>query len=223
MAVMPNEEHPATTPDAHQRLVGDYKRRSVNPDRLAFAENHAESPILDVGCGHGEYLKALADHEVVGVDVLAYEDRSRIVRGDAARLPFRDNTFHSVLMFEVLEHLPDPAAALAEIQRVATDNLLLSVPNAVDPPMFEATGLAMHPFVDETHVNFYDESTLREALEQRGFTVEEVRYINPVYPAILPLHAAGVPDRWARKIGRRFNRLPWTREYYMTLLVRATV
>lgn len=220
---MTNDEHPATTPDAHQRLVGDYKNRSVNPNRLMFAEQHAESPVLDVGCGHGEYIDALRNREVVGIDILAYKERSRIVRGDATNLPFRDDSFDTVLMFEVLEHLYNPVAVLSEVQRVAREKLLLSVPNAVDPSIFEATGVAMHPFVDETHVNFYDEVTLRDALEQSRFTVEELMYINPIYPAVLLLHAAGIPDRWARKIGRRFNALPWVQEYHMTLLVRAAV
>lgn len=220
---MTNDEHPATTPDAHQRLVGDYKSRSVNPNRLMFAEQHAESPVLDVGCGHGEYIDALRNREVVGIDILAYKERSRIVRGDATNLPFRDDSFDTVLMFEVLEHLYNPVAALSEVQRVARENLLLSVPNAVDPSIFEAAGVAMHPFVDETHVNFYDEVTLRDALEQSRFTVEELIYINPIYPAVLLLQVAGIPDRWAKKIGRRFNSLPWIQEYHMTLLVRAVV
>ena len=40
------------------------------------------------------------------------------VVGDAAALPFATGTFDFVLMIEVLQHLPDPARALAEARRV---------------------------------------------------------------------------------------------------------
>ena len=38
--------------------------------------------------------------------------------GDATRLPFPDDTFDRVIASEVLEHIPDDAAALAELVRV---------------------------------------------------------------------------------------------------------
>lgn len=208
---------------AHDRLVGDYKQRSVNPHRLAMTRSKASSPILDIGCGHGEYIEALSpDHSVVGMDILEYEGRSRVVRGDAKRIPFDEDAFSTALMFEVLEHINNPTECLKEVRRVTRDQLLLSVPNAVDPSIFKSAGVAMHPFVDPTHVNFYDEEALRTDLEAAGFAVQEVRYINEVQPAILTLHMLGLPKSLSRKIGRRIHRLWWGDDYHMTLLVHAT-
>lgn len=210
--------------NAHDRLVGDYKSRSINQARLNLVESIGTSPILDVGCGGCGYIEALSpSHEVVGVDILEYENRSRIVRGDATRLPFQENSFSTVLLFEVLEHLKNFDDCLEEIQRVASDRLVLSVPNAIDPAIFESSGVAMHPFVDPTHVNFFNESSLEGALTEAGFEVQEVRKINPVFPAILFLYVLGLPPAAARKIGRRFQKLPWTRNFYTTLLVHATI
>lgn len=210
--------------DAHDRLVGNYKSRSINRERLDLVRTVGTSPILDIGCGGGEYIEALSpEHDVVGVDILEYENRSRIVRGDATGLPFQDDAFSTVLLFEVLEHLDDIDGCLREIRRVASDRLLLSVPNAIDPNIFESAGLAMHPFVDPTHVNFFDETSLENTLTDAGFSVEQMSRINPVYPGIICLYALGVPAVAARKIGRRFQRLPWTRTFYTTLLVHATV
>lgn len=210
--------------DAHDRLVGDYKTRSINRERLDLVREIGTSPILDIGCGGGEYIEALSPtHDIVGVDILEYDNRSRIVRGDATRLPFQDDAFSTVLLFEVLEHLEDIDACLQEIRRVASNHLLLSVPNAIDPDIFESAGLAMHPFVDPTHVNFFDENSLEETLTEAGFSVEQIRRINPVYPGILCLYALGVPAIAARKIGRRLQKLPWARTFYTTLLVHATI
>jgi SAM-dependent methyltransferase len=40
------------------------------------------------------------------------------VQGDATRLPFPDGSFDRIIVSEVLEHIPDDAAAMAEITRV---------------------------------------------------------------------------------------------------------
>lgn len=209
--------------EAH-RFTGDYKQRGLNAHRLGEAREVSTSPILDVGCGGGSYVDELGeDYEVVGIDILEYSNRSRIVRGDATVLPFKDDSFSTVLLFEVLEHLDDPGRCLREIKRVATDSLLLSVPNAVDPSIFEATGVTMHPFVDPTHVNFYDETGICQQLEEEGYTVERVQKINRVHPGILFLHFLGLPDSLSTRIGRRLSSLPWTKQYYMTLLVKASL
>ena len=47
---------------------------------------------------------------------------------DIARLPFPAKAFDLVLAIEVLEHVPDPDAALAELARLARGHLVLSVP-----------------------------------------------------------------------------------------------
>ena len=52
--------------------------------------------------------------------------------GDATRLPFEDETFDAVTMFDLIEHVPDDAGAIREGLRVlkAGGYLLLSTPNA---------------------------------------------------------------------------------------------
>src|SRR5689334_7166900 len=81
--------------------------------------------VLEVGCGEGYMLDALAKAglgaELVGVELSAQAvadaqrrlgDRARIERGDARELGRDGRRFDVVLMLEVLEHLDDPAAML---------------------------------------------------------------------------------------------------------------
>lgn len=83
------------------------------------------SPILDAGCGTGLNLRHLPEGST-GVDInprnvallKARLPQQRIVLGDVEALPFADSSFQSVLCTEVLEHVPDPAAALREFRRV---------------------------------------------------------------------------------------------------------
>jgi ubiquinone/menaquinone biosynthesis C-methylase UbiE len=126
------------------------KYASTNPvERLLmagfFAALDAALPadppatVLEVGVGEGEVSARVRerwpDATVVGADLpddeLAAAWRQRGMTGlfaDIARLPFPAKTFDLVLAIEVLEHVPDPDAALAELARLARGHLVLSVP-----------------------------------------------------------------------------------------------
>jgi len=85
--------------------------------------------ILDAGCGGGLVARELAaaGAEVVGVDRSlgslgvarrAAGARFRSAQGRLERLPFADASFDAVVAADVLEHLPDLPAAVAELARV---------------------------------------------------------------------------------------------------------
>lgn len=122
--------------------------------RLALIKAHvpASARMLDAGCGAGEYVIALGKcgYEVRGVefqeDKIArwqaeHSNDDRVTQGDIERLPFADAHFDAVLLNEVLEHVPDQAAALAEAFRVLRSNgkLLVFSPNRRYP--FETHGV----------------------------------------------------------------------------------
>jgi SAM-dependent methyltransferase len=97
--------------------------------------------LLDVGCGPGTITADLADLVAPGVVTAAEISpealdlaRSAIGRSnveyaiaDAHALPFDDGTFDVVHAHQVLQHLADPVAALAEMRRVARPGGLVAV------------------------------------------------------------------------------------------------
>jgi SAM-dependent methyltransferase len=104
--------------------------------------------ILDVGCGLGMYVRrfrAFSD-EVYGVDVdpdkvaQASRELPNLQVAPAETLPFPAGRFDVVLLHEVLEHVTDDRAALAEALRVtgAGGRVLVFVPNRGYP--FETHG-----------------------------------------------------------------------------------
>jgi len=111
--------------------------------------------ILEVGVGEGEVAERVRERfpgsRFVGVDLPDPELRSRWQAvglsgafADIARLPFPDDAFDLVLAIEVLEHVPNPPAALREVRRVARSHVVLSVPRE---PVWRAANLARGKYV----------------------------------------------------------------------------
>jgi 2-polyprenyl-3-methyl-5-hydroxy-6-metoxy-1,4-benzoquinol methylase len=109
--------------------------------RLSQLQKHAgKGKLLDYGCGSGGFLKYLRKKgwDVYGLDASPWAVRiAGETLGDRVRLTsstetgFPDDSFDIVCLFEVFEHLPDPASSLREFQRILKPNghLLFSVPN----------------------------------------------------------------------------------------------
>ncbi|MBI4385396.1 class I SAM-dependent methyltransferase [Candidatus Parcubacteria bacterium] len=87
-----------------------------------------DAEILDVGCGTGEailFAARLGYHRVRGLDnaevavsFCRKQGLLAVERGDAARLSYAAASFDAVLCLDVLEHVQDDAAVIAEIWRV---------------------------------------------------------------------------------------------------------
>jgi SAM-dependent methyltransferase len=86
--------------------------------------------VLEVGCGAGGMARGIAKQRpelrVTGCDISLAAIREarthttdvRFELGDTYELPYRDETFNAVVMFDVLEHVDDPEKALSEMARV---------------------------------------------------------------------------------------------------------
>ncbi len=142
-------------------------------EMLDFIYKHAGKKILDIGCGHGVYGKELIkkDYEYIGIEANGeyVKEASRHVDARlmrAEKLDFPDKSIDTVIMFEVLEHLEDPYAALEEIVRVTRKNVLISVPNI--GPMVDCVeyNVVMHHFLESTHVNFFTSGMLKRFLKK---------------------------------------------------------
>jgi 2-polyprenyl-3-methyl-5-hydroxy-6-metoxy-1,4-benzoquinol methylase len=192
---------------------------AVAPGHLRFAEEHAGRRVLDFGCAIGAYCLALSrlGFACTGVDVnSAYVERARangvdthLVERDGPA-PFRDASFDTVLLFEVLEHVPDYEQVLREAARLARKNVLITVPNCAAIAALEGSGVVFDHMLDQDHVNFFTPETLDAALaaifpahevEQREFVDRGL--LRRLLPAAIgkPLSALCA----AGLLGRRFS------------------
>ena len=150
----------------------------------------APSSILDVGCGEGvltlEWAERLGDRRIVGIDLedpklrAEWEKRERpnleFRAEEATRLSFAVDVFDLASAIEVLEHVPEPEATLAEMARVARGHLLVSVPRE---PLWRGLNMARGAYWRDLgntpgHVNHWSKRGFVSLLSRYG-TVEEAR------------------------------------------------
>ena len=107
--------------------------------------------VLDLGCGEGNLADMISNEGLkikllLGCDL----DRAKLrkaagkqfrdgrvayIMADAENLPLKPGSFAMVVATEILEHVPDETRCLAELRRLAPNQILLTVP-ALHYPMF---------------------------------------------------------------------------------------
>ena len=108
-----------------------------------------DAAVLDVGSGLGYLQDAVANY--TGLDIsaaVAKHYHKQFVHGTATAMPFADNTFDAAWSIWVLEHIPNPEAALSEIRRVVKPGGLLYLQPAWDCKSWAAQGYEVRPYSD---------------------------------------------------------------------------
>jgi len=154
---------------------------------VRFARSKAGSSILDLGCGFGAYGSALIDdgRKCVGCDVnleylRAADKRLPVVNVDTS-LPFRDRSFDSVMIFEVIEHVANVEGILAEAFRIARKNVLVTVPNSENIERMKANDVTYAHMLSSDHLHFFDPESLEHLLRRYSSDVS-IEQSDPIYP-----------------------------------------
>lgn len=105
--------------------------------RMAWLSAEALPSILEVGCSWGYVTAYIGGH--AGVDLNPESIRiaqtlapmRKFKVGDALDLPYEDNSYSTVMLPEILEHLDwdDVPRAISEAMRVSSYQVLVTVPN----------------------------------------------------------------------------------------------
>lgn len=162
-------------------LTVDYDRLGVGPG----------TTVIDVGCGAGRHSYEAYRR---GADVIAFDQnaeelaevdtmlqamgqageapksaKAQVVVGDALALPYPDGTFDCVIASEILEHIPDDKAVIAELVRVLRPggSIAVTVPRWLPERVCWLLSDAYHAN-EGGHIRIYRADQLRAKLEARG-------------------------------------------------------
>jgi SAM-dependent methyltransferase len=156
--------------------------------------------VVDVGCGAGAYGPALIEdgHEWLGLETNArcceiLERRHlpyRRTPGEGSAFPTATAEFDDAIGIEVLEHIANVDAFLAEIARTIRRRALFSVPNLEVLPYFSAWQVVPWHLLEADHKNFFTRASLRAVLSRHFRDVEVFSYAEHALRSRedLPLH-----------------------------------
>jgi SAM-dependent methyltransferase len=161
--------------------------------------------ILDLGCGNGGFLPGLSEigGEVFPADIsiesLGHCSERGFPRGvasDGYALPYANETFDLVCLFDAIEHIPDDHRVMREVARVLRPDGLCFV----SVPAYQFL-FANNDRIAQ-HQRRYTRNTLRAVYEQAGLRLERNTHMNVflfplILPAVLAIKAAEkvLPDR----------------------------
>lgn len=146
------------------RLRGVHPKHLVEVPGRRWWGRYVRGVTVDLGAGTGAHGRSVG---AVTVDLRGRPD----VLADARALPFRTGSIDTVLCFDMLEHVHEEQAVLAEIKRILTPagRLILSVPNSETPWRARLRRAGLFAFSDPDHKREYTSADLTAALKRAGF------------------------------------------------------
>ena len=179
-----------------RRTYGRYLKRAAK-------YSGRKGALLEIGCGNGFFMEEALLHgyaEVHGVEPsssavekAAPSVRSGIAVGTMRPGMFGRDRFDIVCLFQVLDHMPDPASLLDELRRILRPGgLLLLLNHNIDAFSSRVLGEAS-PIIDIEHTFLYGEKTLPRLVESRGFSVEEAGHVANSYSLNYMAHLLPMP------------------------------
>ena len=203
-------------------LTVDYDRLRIGPG----------TKVIDVGCGAGRHSFEAYRR---GADVIAFDQnaeeladvdtmlqamgqageapksaKAQVVVGDALALPYPDGTFDAVIASEILEHIPDDDAAIAELIRVLRPGgtLAVTVPRWLPERICWLLSDEYHAN-EGGHIRIYRADELRSKLVNGG-----LRFTGSAHA-----HALHAPYWWLKcAVGMENSGHPAVKAYHRLLV-----
>lgn len=198
--------------------------RTVEAKHLSRVQ--LKKPILDIGCGFGEFAVAYADEPIdMGIDINSRDlytasktgKYKNLTLGDARDLPFANNSYASIFSISTLEHIENSDKVLKELFRVLQPGGILFLTLETDEvdkatfyrPLFYKLGMSyMTGFLTEKYNKLFHRQTLLpkktwiKKIEKAGFVIDTSKDI--ISTKITKMFDLFLPFAWPSMIFKPF-------------------
>ncbi|MBP2144650.1 2-polyprenyl-3-methyl-5-hydroxy-6-metoxy-1,4-benzoquinol methylase [Methanofollis sp. W23] len=165
----------------------DVHRHTEDELRLKTVSKYCSGRILDLGCNKGE-LKQYLDKNRTNYIGLDMKGDGCDIQGNLYNLPFKNQSFDTVTLFEVLEHLENPLAALKEAARVSRSTIVISVPNPYSIIELATLIIRNRNTNAPYHVNLFGENEIKQLSRRSSLKIEKIERFNIVIPTYKNKH-----------------------------------
>jgi len=192
-------------PDLDQRAADDLHTRQLKWLRLVTAYTSAPGRVLEIGAGHGGFLSLMemCGFDVTGIElspwVVDYAKRTsgvRMLLGPLEDQPLEERSFDVILLFDVLEHLPDPLGTITRCAQLLRDDGVLIIQTPCRPAHSSPAQVSATPFramMIPEHLYLFSEESARLLLQRSG--LGSVVAEPPVFETDMILVAGRKPPR----------------------------
>jgi SAM-dependent methyltransferase len=155
---------------------------NIKPE-LDFIAGLTPGRVLDIGCGPGWLLSALDpawERHGVELSTAAAEHAARygeIFVGPFEQAVYEPASFNLIVMYHVIEHLPDPVDAVQRAFSLLREGgrLVLGTPD-FDSGCARRYGNQYRMLHDPTHISLFSNDSMHRCLRDNGFHIDQVEY-----------------------------------------------
>lgn len=200
---------------------------------LALQNLPSGGRVLEVGCGAGQFIRAVKQLRpgliCCGCDISQRAIQAAVPVGDGVEyllsqselLPYADQYFDAVLIFDVLEHVDNPGSILSEVRRVLKRGGIFycfvpcegdwtSLWNLLDK--FNLKNDLTKKYAG--HIQYFSRKQLSRLLSDHGFIILSKRYSGHIVGQLIGVVSCMLMDRSAKKN----NTVQMNNEYYFNQL-----
>lgn len=163
------------------RITGEYFSKTYDWNWLRKSNANTGSRILDIGCGNGKLLRALAEQgfsNLYGLDPFIKCDITygpvTIYKKDLAQL---EGSFDVIMLHHAFEHMPDPVSTLQQINKLLppSGSLVIRIPLA-GSYAWQTYGINWVQLDAPRHIFLHTQRSLAILARKTGFTIEETEF-----------------------------------------------